>query len=127
VIVPHLGLEWFFPFFRGLFLGVVAMALHETGHLAAAVALGLKIRTIGFRWKGLYVVREIGSPTKNMLVSMAGPLTNLLLILCWHWSPTFGLANMCFTLCNLFPFEGSDGERALKCWREMQKKDAPAE
>jgi Zn-dependent protease len=118
-ILRHLSLEWFFPFFQGIFLGLVAMVLHEAGHLLAALAVGIKIRGVGLRWKGLYTVREAGPPAKNLLVSLAGPLTNLLLILSWHWSPTFGLANLCFGVCNLLPIGGSDGERVLRCWREM--------
>ena len=114
------SLEWFFPVFRGLFLGVLAMALHEAAHLMAALAMGVKIKKIGFRWKGLYIVREAGSPGKNALISLAGPLANLVLLLTWHWSPMFGLANLCFTFFNMLPLQGSDGDRAWMCWREMQ-------
>jgi Zn-dependent protease len=112
--------EWFFPIFRGLFLGLLAMALHEAGHLVAALAVGVRIKKIGFRWKGLYIVREAGSPGKNALISLAGPMANLILVLSWHTSPLFGLANLCFTFFNLLPLQGSDGERAWMCWREMQ-------
>ena len=31
--------------------------------------------------KGMYIVREAGSPTKNLLISLAGPLTNVALLL----------------------------------------------
>ncbi len=75
-----LNLEWFFPVFWGLFLGVLAMTLHEAAHLIAALAVGVKIKKIGFRWKGLYIVREAGTPGKNALVSLAGPLANLALL-----------------------------------------------
>lgn len=120
--MPHLSLEWFFPFFEGIFLGILAMLLHEAGHLLAALSLGIKIKSVGLRWKGMYTVREAGPPAKNLLISLAGPLTNVVLMLCWHWSPTFGLANFCFALGNLLPIEGSDGERALRCWRQMNDK-----
>lgn len=115
-----LSLEWFFPIFRGLFLGVLAMTVHEAAHLVTALAVGVKIKKIGFRWKGLYIVREAGTPAKNALVSLAGPMANLVLLLTWHWSPLFGLANLCFTFFNLLPLQGSDGERAWMCWRAMQ-------
>jgi len=117
--MPALNLEWFFPVFQGCFLGLLAMALHEVGHLAAAMTLGLKIKTIGLSWKGLYTVRETGTPAKNLLVSLAGPATNFMLVLLWPLSPMFCMANLCFTVANLLPVEGSDGERALKCWRAM--------
>ncbi len=116
--------DWFFPILWGLFLGVLAMALHEAAHLVMALAVGVKIKKIGFRWKGLYIVREAGSPGKNALVSLAGPLANLVLLLTWYWSPLFGLANLCFTFFNLLPLQGSDGERAWMCWRQMQRENA---
>jgi Zn-dependent protease len=117
-------LEWFLPVLQGMLLGVVAMFLHEGGHILAALALGIKVKSVGLRWKGLYTVREAGPPGKNILVSLAGPFTNLLLILTWFWWPTFGLANLCFGFCNLLPIEGSDGERAMICWQHMRKKES---
>jgi len=79
------------PFFQGLLLGLVAMTLHEAGHLIAALAVGIKVKNVGFCWKGMYTVREPGPPVKNILVSLAGPMVNLILMMTWHWWPTFGL------------------------------------
>ena len=50
--MPFLILKWFFPFFQGLLLGLVAMTLHEAGHLIAALAVGIKVKNVGFCWKG---------------------------------------------------------------------------
>lgn len=119
--MPFLFVKWFFPVFQGLLLGVLAMTLHEAGHLLAALAVGIKVKNVGFCWKGMYTVREPGPAAKNVLVSLAGPMVNVVLMFTWHWSPTFGLANLCFALCNLLPIEGSDGERILSCWRDMHK------
>jgi hypothetical protein len=121
VVMPSLSLEWFIPFFQGILAGLLAMVLHECGHLIAAWAVGMRIRGVGFSWKGMYTMREAGPPAKNLLISLAGPFTNLLLMVFWLWSPTFGLANLCFMAFNLVPFEGADGERALKCWRQMRQ------
>jgi hypothetical protein len=112
---------WLFPFFQGLLLGVVAMAFHEAGHLVVAPLVGIKIKTIGLKWKGLYTVREAGPPAKNLIVSLAGPLTNLALLAFWPLSHKFGLANLCFSFFNILPIEGSDGERVWKCWRQMKQ------
>jgi Zn-dependent protease len=120
-------LEWFFPFFEGIFFGLLAMALHEAAHVIAAMAVGIKVKSVGLCWKGLYTVREAGSPGKNALVSLAGPLTNIALLLCWYLSPTFGLANLCFAVFNLLPIQGSDGDRVLTCLHEMQKESLLAE
>lgn len=119
--MPFQFAKWFFPVFQGLSFGVLAMTLHEVGHLLAALAVGIRIKNVGFCWKGMYTVREPGPPAKNVLVSLAGPMVNVVLMFTWHWSPTFGLANLCFALFNLLPLKGSDGERILICLRDMQK------
>jgi Zn-dependent protease len=115
------SLLWFFPIFSGLLLGLLAAVLHELGHLLAARAVGVRVKALGFRWKGFYVVREPGTPAKSFLISLAGPFTNSVLILLWPISPSFGLANLCFAFFNLLPIEGSDGERAWSCWRAMRR------
>ena len=119
--MSSLNLEWSLPFFQGAFYGLLAMALHEAGHLVAARVVGVKVKRVGFCWKGMYTVREAGPPAKNALISSAGPLTNLALIIFWYWSPTFGLANLCCAVCNLLPIRGSDGNRILRCLREMHE------
>ena len=121
------SLAWFVPFFLGLLSGVLAMALHEAAHLVAALALGVRVKNVGFCWKGLYTVREAGPPAKNILISLAGPLTNLLLIACWPLSRSFGLANLCFFFFNLLPLKGSDGDRVLICWDQLQKERSESE
>ena len=118
IIMPFLHLNWYFPFFLSCFFGVAAMALHESAHIAAALALGIRIKKVGVNWKGLYTMRESGPANKSLLVALAGPLINLTLIASWHWLPNFGLANFCFAVFNLLPIRGSDGKRALKCWSE---------
>ena len=119
-----LTIRWFFPFFYGLFFGVGAMALHEIAHLLVALAVGVKIKSIGFGWKGLYTVREAGTPSKNLAVSLAGPLMNFALLILWHYSPMFGLANLCFGFFNLIPLTGSDGDRAITCWEALRQEGA---
>ena len=109
-----------FPFLHGLLFGILAMLIHEAGHMAAAQAIGIRIKSIGLCWKGLYTVRETGSPAKNLLISLAGPLTNVVLLAFWPLSHTFGLANLCFAFFNLIPLRGSDGDRVLSCWKQMQ-------
>jgi Zn-dependent protease len=114
-------LLWFVPFFQGLLVGIVAMTLHEVGHLMMAPLVGIKIRTVGLGWKGLYTLREPGPPSKNIIVSLAGPLVNLLLLAFWHLSPKLGMANLCFAFFNILPIEGSDGERIWACWRQIKR------
>jgi hypothetical protein len=116
------SLRWFLPLIQGMGFGLLAMVFHEAAHIIVALILGIKIKKIGLGWKGMYTVREPGSVEKNLYASLAGPLMNLVLILCWHWYPIFGLANLCCGVVNFLPIEGSDGARILSCWRQMHNK-----
>ena len=116
-------LERFFPFFEGLFFGVVAMVLHECAHVVTATALGVKVKKVGLKWsKGIYIVRETGPLNMNLVIAFAGPLINLVLISTWHWLPKFGLANLCYGVVNLLPIQGSDGSRVMDCWKALRKR-----
>jgi len=115
--------HWLFPFAQGLGLGVLAMLVHECGHLIAAFILGLKIKSIGIKWnKGLYTVRQHGTPLQNLLVSAAGPLTNILFLVIATSVPLFRLANFCYALANMLPIEGSDGYRIAICWQQLRSR-----
>ena len=118
----YLLTHWIISLAGTLFLGLSAMILHEFGHLATSLMVGIRVKSVGLCMKGMYVVREAGSPTKNLLISLAGPLTNVALILLfWGHSPKFVLANFCLAICNLAPVKGSDGDRALRCLEQMQR------
>ena len=81
------------------------MILHECGHLAVATALGVRVKRVGIQWnKGLFTVRERGTSHQNLLIALAGPLVNLLLIAVEPWFPLFSLANVCCVLANMLPY-----------------------
>lgn len=119
-------LEWLFPVFEGALMAIIAMALHELGHLVTALALGIRVKSVGFCWKGAYVVREPGPPLKGLMVSLAGPLTNAALLLFWDRSRIFGIANLCFAIVNLLPIQGSDGDRIMNICQEISKESSRA-
>lgn len=115
------AINWLYPFINGLGFGVIAMLLHETGHLIAALLLGVRVKNVGMKWnKGFYIVREQGTPHQSLLIALAGPSTNLLLIATSLWVPLFAAANFCYALANMLPIEGSDGYRIASCWREIR-------
>jgi Zn-dependent protease len=121
----YLFTHWLISLAGTIFLGIAAMVLHEFGHLVTSLMVGVKVKSVGMCMKGMYVVREAGPPAKNLLVSLAGPLTNVvLLLLFWRTSQTFALANMCLAICNLVPIRGSDGDRAWTCYEQMQKESS---
>ena len=118
----YLFSHWLISLTGTLFLGLSAMVLHEFGHVVTSLMVGIRVKSIGLCMKGMYIVRESGSPMKNMLISLAGPLTNVALILIfWGHSPKFVMANVCLAVCNLVPIKGSDGDRALSCLEQIQR------
>lgn len=120
--MDYIFAHWFFSLAGTLFLGLSAMVLHEFGHLATSLMVGIKVKSVGLCMKGMYIVRDAGTPMKNLLISLAGPLTNVALILLfWGHSPKFVLANLCLAICNLAPVRGSDGDRVLRCIEQIQR------
>ena len=116
---------WLYPFAHGLGLGVIAMLLHECGHLLASLTLRVRVKNIGMKWnKGLYTVRASGTPVQNMLIALAGPLSNILAMVAVLSSPQFALANFCYALANVLPIEGSDGYRIALCWRQICSRES---
>jgi Zn-dependent protease len=119
------SVRWLYPFIHGLGLGLLAMFLHECGHIAASLTLGVPVKRVGIRWaKGMYTVREAGTVQQNALIASAGPFVNFLLIATGPWFPLFSLANFCFALANMLPIEGSDGFRIADCWRQMRERSS---
>jgi Zn-dependent protease len=97
--------------------GLLVIALHEAAHITAARALGINIKRIGVSWKGVYIVRESGTPSGNMMTTLAGPLANLLLAAAWPVLHEFAVINLIFGLSNLVPIGGSDGQRV---WAQLR-------
>lgn len=103
----------------GLF-GIVASTIHEAGHLGAAILLRVKVKKVGVCWRGLYCVREKSpNPTKNILITSAGPLINLATVGVWHWFPVLAWASLFVGLFNLLPLAHADGARLLSYIHEL--------
>ena len=110
------------------FLSIVAMSLHELGHVIASLLQGVPVKDAGLAWKGAYIVRESGTPRQNILTSLAGPFTNFLIgfmlwpnyhmMHVWHF---FAAMNFVLGAANLLPITGSDGDRIITCWQTIQK------
>ena len=95
--------------------GIAAMVLHEAAHVAAALALRVKVHQIGISRKGPYVRRACGTATQNLAITLAGPGVNLwLAFMFWRASPNFALCNLVMGVINLLPIPASDGSRALR-------------
>lgn len=106
--------------------GLFAIILHELSHIAVAKLVGLKVKRVGINWKGPYVARECGNDLQNLQVSLAGPVSNLLLATAfWTVAPTFAMANLVIGAFNILPIPSSDGRRALGLARRLVKDAVP--
>jgi stage IV sporulation protein FB len=123
----------FFSWSYAIFLisAVGAILIHELSHAAAARMLGVKIKKFGLAWRGVYIVRECGSDAHNLLITMAGPLSNLAtmaacLVLSHYvhiplfWVFLFACSQALF-LFNVLPLPSSDGLRALRLVRALAR------
>lgn len=104
----------------------MSLLLHEIGHILAATTLGVPVREFGLCLGGAYNRRAFApSHRDEVLISAAGPLMNLLLVLPFLFIPQIGfqLAICNLTLCvvNLLPFPSSDGLRILRAWRQFRR------
>jgi Zn-dependent protease len=106
----------------GLAVGValvVSMLLHEMGHMLAAIMLRVPVREFGLCLRGAYNRRAYaGRRRVEVLISAAGPLMNLCLVLPLLYLPVIGtklaLCNLLMCVVNLLPLPSSDGLRILR-------------
>jgi Zn-dependent protease len=97
----------------------VSLLLHEVGHMLAAVMLRVPVREFGICLSGAYNRRAYASRRRDeVLISAAGPLMNLLLILPLLYVPVIGavlaFCNLALCVSNLLPLPSSDGLRILR-------------
>ena len=104
---------------------VACLAAHEAGHAVTAAATRTKVSALGFCLKGAYIRRSRAKGGVEILISIAGPIVNLLLaILLWstHGIQAFlAQMNAFLFLINMWPHRGSDGQRILAELRGMVK------
>ncbi len=113
---------WLSGLWPGLAVGAALAAsllLHEMGHMLAAIMLRVPVREFGLRLKGAYNRRACASRGRDeVLISAAGPLMNLLLVLPLLYIPLIGtklaLCNLSLCIGNLLPLQSSDGTRILR-------------
>ncbi len=101
---------------------ILAAAIHEFGHLAAAMVLGIRLRSleIGPLGATIRVCEGLISYKKEWLLCFSGPFFNLasaaviaLIIPDSEFSRLFCPISMIIALLNLLPLRGFDGGRML--------------
>ena len=71
--------------------------------------------------QSFFTVREKGTVHQNLLIALAGPFVNLLLVGIEPRFPLFSLANVCCVLANMLSIDGSDGFRVAERWRHIRE------
>ena len=99
--------------------GVVALVVHEAGHLIAARLLGAKTVRLRLAWPRVRVEADVPPDGWRLVVFLAaGPLANVVAAALAFATGEgrgliVGLVNGAFALANLVPRGGSDGARLL--------------
>jgi len=101
-------------------LTFAAAALHETGHLLVMRRFRVRLLQVRFTPFGVDIEKSVGtdrSYPRDALISLSGPLTNLvtaaLFYLFGSGCSLFILVNLALALFNLLPIEPLDGGQAL--------------
>ncbi len=99
---------------------VLASAMHEGGHLLAMIALGCPPQVCTLGAFGMRI--EMGSERmvgyrRNILISLAGPLVNLLAapLLGACGCPQAAVVHLILAILNLLPAAALDGGQILRC------------
>lgn len=98
---------------RWIFAWLLAVCVHESGHILAVTICGLRIHAVTVSPVGAKIETENLTPGRRLLCSLAGPAAGLLLILLRKQLPVAALLAFTQSLFNLLPIQGLDGASAL--------------
>jgi Zn-dependent protease len=95
---------------------LLALLVHEYGHLTVALLQGVHVKLLGWRsFKGAYIKRETShSHLAEIMIAAAGPVANLLATLIPSANPWWVGVNLILALGNLLLINGSDGSRIYR-------------
>lgn len=100
-------MDCFWPF-------CAAVVCHEAGHALTLICLGVPVKQLRLNFSGAVLETGAMDYRREILCALAGPLTNLLLVVLGRWFPMFGVISLCLAVFNLLPFPPLDGGRALR-------------
>lgn len=110
---------------------IIGILVHEVAHLLCAQWLGVHVKQFGVSWRGVYLVRDSGTDVQNLAITLAGPMSNLLLSSTFLLAPWLGIHAIVFAMVNfglgasnLLPLPSLDGSRALALLRKYRAIEA---
>lgn len=116
----------YFDWTNIIFFYVVSVLVHEYGHLLTAKMLGYTSAGVVFNVTGAYLnSHEVFKDKDDIIISLAGPLVNLIIIIIslgvWWLFPSLYIftsdwvvANLWVMIFNLIPIYPLDGGRVVK-------------
>ncbi len=101
---------------------LLAMAVHEAGHLLAAAWAGVPVYCLYLGPGGARI--ETGPMTlrQELLCAAAGPIAGGLMLFLGRWLPMTAFFALIQSLFNLLPFGTLDGGRILRCASALRRK-----
>ena len=98
---------------------LLASLIHEGGHLLAMLTLGVPpcACTLGAFGMRMNIDNQLVNYKKNLLISLAGPLTNgvVAVILFWLHAYDAAMVHLVLAALNLLPTAALDGGEILRC------------
>ena len=98
-----------------------AAGFHELGHFIALKILRVKVGGIYIGATGAKIHTGCLRCWEELICSLAGPLSGLLLLGCAAVMPRVAFCALIQSLVNLIPVYPADGGRALRCLRKGMK------
>lgn len=123
----------YFGWFNQVFYYVVVVTLHEFGHYVMIKHYGYNMDSLVFNLSGAGLQgNNIFKPKHEIIISLAGPLVNLILIiltialwwlypLSYLYTKEFLISNIVVMIFNLIPIYPLDGGRIITCVLLMKK------
>ena len=100
--------------FNWIIAAVMAALWHEGCHWLALKLCRCRCYGISVGREGALLETEFGTPAKEALCALAGPLGSILLLLFFRWIPRIAICALVQGLYNLIPVYPLDGGRLIR-------------